>query len=110
MKVHLIKLNTVENYIVNHAAGRASFNEWLTKIKAANWEKPGDIIRSFGSADLLGNGCERVIFNIGGNNYRMIAKYVFGVRNVHLYVKWIGTHAEYNLICARNEQYEIDEN
>ena len=53
-------------------------------------------METFPSADLLGDGTEKVIFDIGGNNYRIICKYWFSRDDVHLYVKWIGTHAEYD--------------
>lgn len=64
-------------------------------------------MKTFGAADLLGNGSDRVVFNIAGNNYRMICKYHFGVSKVHLYVKWIGTHTEYTELCNDNDQYVI---
>lgn len=38
---------------------------------------PNDILLTYGSADLIGNGSNRVVFNIGGNNFRMICKYQF---------------------------------
>ena len=77
-------------------------------MKQADWEVPGDIISTFSSADLLGNSSRRVVFNIAGNHYRLICKYNFGSNMIHLYVKWIGTHAEYNSLCKKNEQYYIN--
>ena len=56
-----------------------------------------------------GNGSNRVVFDVGGNNYRVICKYWFGITRVHLYVKWIGTHAEYDKICALRKQYNVNE-
>ena len=38
----------------------------------------------------------------------MICKYHFGSTRVHLYIKWVGTHAEYNRLLRREEQYTID--
>ena len=38
----------------------------------------------------------------------MICKYYFGKSNVHLFVKWIGTHAAYTQLCDESKQYEID--
>ena len=73
-----------------------------------DWAQPGDIPKTFGSADLLGNGSDRVVFDIAGNNYRMICKYHFGVTSVHLYIKWIGTHAEYTKLCDDNKQYTVN--
>lgn len=42
-----------------------------------------------------------------GYNYRLIARYAFGQHQVHLFVCWLGTHAEYDKLCARNQQYTV---
>jgi len=67
-----------------------------------------EIISTFNSADILGKGSNRVVFNIGGNNYRIICKYYFGDMRVHLFVKWIGTHVAYTKLCNDGKQYEIE--
>lgn len=107
MKVHLIKEKTILKYAETQARTKSSFDEWMSKISDADWGLPNDIGETFGSADLLGNGSERVVFNIAGNNYRMICKYTFGNRNIRLFVCWIGTHAEYAKLCDKEEQYTI---
>lgn len=107
MKVHLIRKETIENFAVSNARSKTSFATWLTAVKYADWTVPADIITTFGTADILGNGSNRVVFNIGGNNYRMICKYVFGVKQVHLFVCWIGTHAEYDKLCDDGEQFTV---
>ena len=68
-----------------------------------------DIKDTFASADLLGRGSDRVVFNIGGNNYRIIAKYYFGQEKVHLFIKWIGTHSEYNELCTKSQHFNINQ-
>lgn len=108
MKVRLIKKKTIENYVIENARSRSSFRLWLLNLQYADWKEPGDIIGLFNSADLLGRGTNRVVFDIGGNNYRMICKFQFGETNVNLYIKWIGTHAEYTQLCNRNEQYTVN--
>ena len=107
MKVHLIRKETVFSFMHTDARSKNSFLPWLTTIRYADWDVPNDILETFGSADLLGNGSNRVIFNIGGNNYRMICKYAFGSKQVHLFICWIGTHAEYDKLCANNKQYSV---
>lgn len=107
MKVHLIRKETIESYVARNARSKPSFAVWLTAVKCADWNAPSDIKQTFGSADLLGNGSNRVVFDIGGNNYRMIGKYVFGDKQVHLFICLIGTHAEYDRLCENNEQYTI---
>lgn len=107
MKVRLIKRKSIEDFALQNARSRSSFRLWLALLKRADWAAPGDIAETYGAADLLGNGCERVVFNIAGNNYRMICKYHIGVTRIHLYIKWIGTHAEYTKLCDNNEQYTV---
>jgi mRNA interferase HigB len=107
MKVHLIRKESIETYVVTHTGSKSSFNFWLSVLKHADWELPEDIQSTYGTADLLGNGSNRVVFNIGGNNFRMICKYAFGDKNVHLFICWIGTHAEYTKLCNKEEQYTV---
>ena len=108
MKVRLIKRKTIENFLIQNAASRSSFRIWLTLLRNADWIEPADINETFGSADLLGDGSNRIVFNIAGNNYRMICKYHFGFMKVHLFVKWIGTHAEYTKLCNIGKQFDIN--
>ena len=60
MRVHLIKKQTVQNYVVNHVPGKSSFESLVTTVKYADWEAPENIRQTFGSADLLGQGSSRV--------------------------------------------------
>ena len=108
MRVHLIKKQSIEDYVHKNARSKASFEIWLSIIKQVDWDEPNNIIATFNSADILGNGSDRVVFNIGGNTYRMICKYHFGGQRVHLFVKWIGTHAEYDKLCNERKQYDIN--
>lgn len=78
MRVHLIKEKTIRQFALNYPASKVPFEEWLGKVKHADWETPEDIFSTFPSADLLGRGSNRVVFDIGGNNFRMICKYAFG--------------------------------
>ena len=108
MKVHLIKKKSIEDFISIHARSKRPFSIWLTALKFSDWETTQDILQTFGSADILGNGTSRVVFNIGGNNFRMICKYAFGDEQVHLFVCWIGSHRDYDTLCKNNDQYKIN--
>jgi mRNA interferase HigB len=107
MKVHLIKKRTIEQFILVNAQSRASFRDWLNKIKGADWSGPADIQKMFGTADLLSKSSNRVVFDIAGNAYRMICKYAFGERFARLYICWIGTHAQYDQLNKLGEQYTV---
>ena len=108
MKTHLIKETTVAEYAKQYAASRSSFALWIAALKYADWAEPADIQDTFPSADLLGNGSNRVVFDIGGNKFRLICRYYFGEKENHLYVKWTGTHAEYTQLCKKNDQYTVN--
>lgn len=109
MKVHLIKKQTIIDFISENARSQTSFEVWLYLIKYADWNVPLDIVSTFNSADILGNSSDRVVFNIGGNNYRLICKYHFGKSMVHLFIKWIGTHAEYSKLCKEGKQFQVND-
>lgn len=108
MRVHLIKKQTVEDYIARENQSKIPLEKWLTRIKEADWDKPMDIILTFNDSDLLGKSSRRVVFNIGGNKYRMICHYHFGKMRVHLFISWIGTHKEYTKVCASGKQYYVN--
>lgn len=107
MKVHVIKWRSVYEFVVKHARSKVSFEGFKESIKRSDWNSINDAQQTFGSADVINNN--RLVFNIGGNNYRLICSYWFGPKMVHLYVKWIGTHAEYSKLCKQNSQFTIDD-
>jgi len=108
MRVHLIKKQSIEGYVHKNVQSKVAFRIWLSIINWADWTKPGDIIATFNSADILGSSSERVVFNLGGNKYRMICKYHFGEARIHLFVKWIGSHASYTKLCKDGKQYVVN--
>ncbi len=107
MKVHLIKKQSIEDYVKDNARSKVFFEIWLSIINKVDWNEPRDIILTFNSADILGRSSNRVVFNVGGNNYSLICKYHFGSGMVHLFVKWIGSHAEYTKLCDEQKQYDM---
>jgi len=69
---------------------------WLEEAKQANWQQPSDIKDQYRSASILKN--RRVVFNIKGNDYRLVVALAY--RAQLAYVKFIGTHEEYDTIDA----------
>ncbi len=69
---------------------------WAHVVRAADWSNPTDVKRMFRSADILPGG--RVIFDIGGNKYRLVAAVHY--RGKRVYIRFVGTHAEYDRIDA----------
>lgn len=108
MKVHLIKKQSIVDFIYINQRSRTSFMKWISILKMADWNDPDDIKMTFRSADFLGNGSDRIVFNIGGKTFRMICKYYFGKSRVHLFVKWIGNHPDYSKLCNDRKQFDIN--
>jgi mRNA interferase HigB len=69
---------------------------WHTEVAKARWESMADIKKSYRTADYVGN--DRVVFNIGGNKYRLIVAIRFQFGSV--YIRFVGTHAEYDAVDA----------
>jgi mRNA interferase HigB len=69
---------------------------WYTEVRGANWRSPQDIKAAYPTASILRNN--RIAFNVKGNTHRLIVavKYEFQV----VYIRFIGTHAEYDKIKA----------
>ena len=109
MRVRIVKETTIKIFIRQYPDSDTGFTDWVDKIRDANWVIPIDILNSFNTASLLGKGTSRVVFNIAGNHYRVICKYSFEGRRVKLYIKWMGTHADYTKLCSKGLQYSVND-
>jgi mRNA interferase HigB len=67
---------------------------WFTETEHATWTGPTDIKEKYASASILKNS--RVVFNIGGNKYRLVVKINYKARVV--LIRFVGTHTEYDRI------------
>ncbi len=75
---------------------KGPIDAWWYEAKKANWQSWTDIKSQYGSASILkGN---RVVFNIGGNKYRLVVKINFPAQTV--FIRFVGTHKEYDKINA----------
>lgn len=70
---------------------------WYRDTSHADWARPADIKEQFGNASILRDG--RVVFNIGGNKYRIVVWINYPYRVV--YIRFIGTHTQYHAIDAQ---------
>ena len=102
MKINLVKKLTIDEYCRKHADAIPGFEEFLGHLKNVNWRKSKDIVDYFGPNKVRTIGNNRLRFEMGGNNYRMIIKYVFGKKTIFFFIMFIGTREEYNQIDALN--------
>jgi mRNA interferase HigB len=94
--MHVFSRNTLRNFWQANPGAEEALKSWFYEAEHANWKTPSDVKQRYGSADILpGN---RVVFNIKGNNYRLVIKINYSVGD--LYIRFVGTHAEYDKIDA----------
>lgn len=94
--VRIIAVSTLVAYGDKHPDAKSSIIHWITLTRAAKWDDPLDVTRSFSKAKVL-NG-ERLRFEIAGGAHRLIVAFDFG-RGI-AFIKFIGTHAEYDRVDA----------
>lgn len=94
--MRIIAVGTLKAFWSKAGRGDAEqpLRAWVHIVKAAEWEKPTDVKRMFRTAAVIAH--ERVVFNIGGNKYRLVA--AIHCRGRRIYVRFIGTHQEYDRI------------
>lgn len=93
--MQIIALRTLRRFWERHPQAETPIRIWYTVVSRAAWQGPADVKAEFGSAaDFIGDN--RIIFDIGGNKYRLIVRVAYSYRRV--LVKFIGTHAEYDRI------------
>lgn len=113
--VQIISEKNIKEFMCLHPEHAESLKAWMSIIKQCTWEKPQDIVETFGkkAVDILRNSNRRVIIDVRGNKIRIIVQYKFYInlenqKKTRLYIKWIGSHNEYDKLCKKNLQYSID--
>jgi len=77
-----------------YADAEQALKTWFRDASNADWVSPAAIKAAFRTASIVGNS--RVVFNIGGNKYRLLVRVNYPYRVV--YIRFIGTHAQYDRI------------
>lgn len=100
----IISKTTINRYIRSHpgAKPKQSLNQWYRTTKNSDWSCHSDLKKSFNSADYVGN--DRYVFNINGNEHRLIAIVHFDRRTI--YIVFLGTHSEYSKINASTANHK----
>ena len=88
----IIKLQPLREFIEVHPDARTSLSQWITTVEQADWGTPNELKAVYPSASVVAN--DRVVFNIGGNKYRLVVLIIYRVRTI--FIRFIGTHGEYD--------------
>jgi mRNA interferase HigB len=94
--MRVIAHRTLQDFWQQHPQAEQPLKAWYDEARKASWQTPADIKAHYRSASFVGNN--RVVFNIKGNDYRLIVAIAYRVGIV--YVKFIGTHAQYDAVEA----------
>ena len=96
--MRVIALSTLKDFWEHpaHRDAEQALKAWYEEVTGAAWTQPADIKAQYGHASILKN--RRVVFNIKGNDYRLVVALSYKLQVV--YVKFIGTHKQYDLIDA----------
>jgi mRNA interferase HigB len=90
--VKVLGLDKLASFSLKHANAGTAIDGWRTLVERSDWKTPHDIKADLRSADFLSGN--RVIFNIKGNHYRLLAAVNYETSRVA--IEWIGTHADYD--------------
>ena len=90
--MRIIAVRTLRSFWEANGDAEEPLKAWFREAMSADWDTPHDVKASYGHASVIGDN--RIVFNIAGNKYRLIVKFNYPYRIG--YVRFIGTHAEYD--------------
>ena len=82
-------------------AVKSALDSWFHEAFRAEWRTPADILKAYANASIVGS--DRVVFNIKGNSYRLVVAINYAHQIV--FIKWIGSHADYDKIDVKTVNY-----
>lgn len=94
--MRVISRKILREFAAKHPQAKQALDTWYRHVSRATWITPTDVKRDHGTADILADN--RVVFNISGNNFRLIVR--INYRRQAVYIRFIGTHTEYDRIGA----------
>lgn len=94
--MRIIARSTLRDFWQQHADSEQPLKAWFHDVSRMDWQSPSDIKNVYANASILPEN--RVVFNIKGNDYRLIVhvRYDIGI----IFIRFIGTHQEYDKVDA----------
>ncbi len=100
--MRIIAKRTLREYWLTHPPAEFPLLDWYQETSRADWSTPNEVKATYGNASIIANN--RVVFNIKGNDYRLITEIDYAFKLV--FIIWVGTHAEYDKIDAATVSYK----
>jgi mRNA interferase HigB len=96
--VRVIAKRTLREFWRKHKDSEQQLKSWYREVDKGNWHHLNELKADYPNISILKNN--RVCFDIKGNHYRLIARINFDYQM--MWIRFIGTHAEYDKIDANN--------
>jgi mRNA interferase HigB len=101
--MRIVAVKFLRSFWEERPNAKQPLKSWVDEARKAAWAQPSEIEEQYRSASILKN--RRVVFNIKGNDYRLVVSVAYQCQAV--YVKFIGTHKEYDAIDAETVEMEV---
>jgi mRNA interferase HigB len=98
----IISKTILKEFIREHPDAENAIQYWYEVTSNSDWRQFSEVKKSFNSADAVGN--DRYVFDIKGNQYRLVALILFSIRTV--FILFVGTHQSYDKIDAGKIEYK----
>ena len=95
--MRIIARNTLRDFWKRHAEAEGPLKAWFAEASKVTWRSMADIKRAYAAASIVDS--ERVVFNVGGNKFRLVVKLWFPGQTA--WIKFIGTHKGYDRIDVK---------
>ena len=95
--MRIIAKKTLREFWIRHPDAQQPLLAWYREVNREDWKSPVNIKEKYGTASIISGN--RVVFNIKGNNYRLVTEIDYSHRLVR--IRFIGTHDQYTGIDAR---------
>jgi mRNA interferase HigB len=106
--MRVIARRTLRAYVAARAghadqsALKSALDAWFDEVRRAHWTSTADVRRRYATASII--SAERIVFNIKGNDYRLVVAVDFEQEIV--WIKWLGTHGDYDRIDVAEVEHE----
>lgn len=99
--MRVISVKTIKDWIKEFPIAEQALLSWYEEADIATWKNPNELKNQYHNASILNT--KRVVFNIHGNNFRLIVDIEYRLKIV--FIVWFGTHKEYDKIDVKKISY-----
>ena len=106
--MRIIARRTLREFVQSRAghkdqpALKAALDAWFDEVRKARWSSTAEVRQRYASASIISS--ERIVFNIKGNDYRLVVSVDFEKGIV--WIKWLGTHRDYDRLDVKEVEHE----